>query len=171
MTKHFLSRPGELNGVNASRRDFLLSAPLVLGAFSSARASLIEASSLRFFVIGDWGRSGHAYQRNVAWAMGVHAATFQPKFVISTGDNFYDFGVWSPDGWPWSASFEDIRERAARLRVRHRRNGTSSSEMLGINPKSTVANMMRRGPLLRSKSGRTARACNSSTAEPGYATT
>jgi hypothetical protein len=44
--------------------------------------------------IGDWGREGNENQRRAAALMARVAACMPPKFVISTGDNFY------PRGWP-----------------------------------------------------------------------
>jgi hypothetical protein len=39
--------------------------------------------------VGDWGREGNANQRRAADLMARVAACMPPKFVISTGDNFY----------------------------------------------------------------------------------
>ena len=48
---------------------------------------------VRFLVLGDWGRRGADNQSAVAAAMAATAATQQPLFVLSTGDNFYDAGL------------------------------------------------------------------------------
>jgi len=39
--------------------------------------------------IGDWGRQGTLNQTEVGELMGELAVKRAPKFVISTGDNFY----------------------------------------------------------------------------------
>lgn len=42
--------------------------------------------------MGDFGRYGQFYQKEVASQMGT-AATLDSKFVITVGDNFYPNGV------------------------------------------------------------------------------
>lgn len=61
-----------------------------------------------FLVIGDWGRNGHFYQRDVARWMDIAAYTLDPEFVATTGDNFYDNGVASVEDPYWQTSFEAI---------------------------------------------------------------
>ena len=62
----------------------------------------------RFLVIGDWGRDGTWNQSVVADMMAKKAATFNPDFIISTGDNFYESGLTSPDDPQFDTSFRDI---------------------------------------------------------------
>lgn len=64
--------------------------------------------SLQFFVLGDWGRNGHFYQRDVAKWMDVAAYQMDPDFITTTGDNFYDNGVASVSDPYWQTSFEQI---------------------------------------------------------------
>jgi tartrate-resistant acid phosphatase type 5 len=45
-----------------------------------------------FLVLGDWG-SGTRHQMNIAERMNEKAARDGAKFVLTLGDNFYDFGV------------------------------------------------------------------------------
>lgn len=66
------------------------------------------ASALHFLVIGDWGQRGSATQRSVAGAMAETANAAQPRFIISTGDNFYPSGVKGPDDSAWQTSFESV---------------------------------------------------------------
>ena len=40
--------------------------------------------------MGDWGRNGGLNQTAVANAMALKAEAFNPEFVISVGDNFYE---------------------------------------------------------------------------------
>ena len=68
----------------------------------------IQAKSLRFLVLGDWGRDGDYHQREVAKVMGDVADTMAIDFVISTGDNFYNSGVMSVEDQQWLTSFENI---------------------------------------------------------------
>jgi 3',5'-cyclic AMP phosphodiesterase CpdA len=63
---------------------------------------------LKFFVIGDWGRLGSPNQMVVANQMNTWARNNQPKFIISTGDNFYYYGVSSTDDVHWMDSFEKV---------------------------------------------------------------
>ena len=50
-----------------------------------------------FLVIGDWGDSFYwetpSPQKAVAAAMNDWAATHNPRFILTTGDNFYPDGV------------------------------------------------------------------------------
>lgn len=63
---------------------------------------------LNFIVMGDWGRNGENYQKEVAASMGKAAHDMDARFVITTGDNFYPYGVQSPQDYHWISSFETI---------------------------------------------------------------
>lgn len=65
-------------------------------------------NSLNFLVLGDWGRNGEYFQKDVALQMSKAAATIDSQFVISVGDNFYPIGVQSTQDSQWKTSFEDI---------------------------------------------------------------
>lgn len=65
-------------------------------------------TSLNFLLMGDFGRYGQFYQKEVAIQMGKAAATIDSEFVISVGDNFYPNGVQSTSDYSWIASFENI---------------------------------------------------------------
>jgi acid phosphatase len=71
-------------------------------------------SVLRYFVIGDWGSIYNttpvyaASQKAVASQMALFAQQFQPSFVISVGDNFYDYGVNSTEDPYWQHDFVDV---------------------------------------------------------------
>lgn len=62
----------------------------------------------RFLVLGDWGREGDYNQTVVADAMARKAAVMRPDFVVSTGDNFYEWGLTSVDDPAFDISFRDI---------------------------------------------------------------
>lgn len=64
--------------------------------------------SLNFLVMGDFGRNGEYYQKEVASQMAKAAATIGSEFVITVGDNFYPKGVQSIQDPHWKTSFEDI---------------------------------------------------------------
>lgn len=64
--------------------------------------------SLNFIVMGDWGRNGENYQKEVAAGMGKAAKDLNASFVVATGDNFYPYGVQSTQDHHWIASFENI---------------------------------------------------------------
>lgn len=66
------------------------------------------ANSLNFLVLGDWGRNGHYFQRQVAQVMDVAMAQLDGEFVTTTGDNFYSNGIASVNDPYWRTSFEDI---------------------------------------------------------------
>ncbi|MCX7874877.1 MAG: tartrate-resistant acid phosphatase type 5 family protein [Melioribacteraceae bacterium] len=69
---------------------------------------LAPKNTFNFFVIGDWGRAGHFLQKETAVAMDNAAAKINPMFIISTGDNFYEYGVASVDDPQWWYSFENV---------------------------------------------------------------
>jgi tartrate-resistant acid phosphatase type 5 len=73
--------------------------------------------ALNFVVIGDWGRNGENFQKEVATAMGRAAHDLPAQFVITTGDNFYPYGVKSTADYHWVSSFESIY-RAQSLHVK-----------------------------------------------------
>ncbi|GGD17787.1 metallophosphoesterase [Flavobacterium orientale] len=68
----------------------------------------ILEDSENFLVLGDFGRHGDYYQKDVATQMTKAAATLDSDFVISVGDNFYPNGVQSTQDLQWTASFESI---------------------------------------------------------------
>lgn len=65
-------------------------------------------NALHFIVMGDWGRNGENYQKEVAAGMGKAAHDLHASFVIATGDNFYPYGVASTQDYHWISSFETI---------------------------------------------------------------
>jgi acid phosphatase len=66
------------------------------------------AGALEFLAIGDWGRDGDRGQAQVATAMAAWAEAHPLRFVVSTGDNFYEDGVTSVTDPKWKSSFEDV---------------------------------------------------------------
>lgn len=87
-----------------TRRSFIISA----SSFAFAPLASAQTASLRFLVLGDWGRPDAPAQRDVACAMGRIASDTQTDFVISTGDNFYRHGVRSVDDPQWRDTFENV---------------------------------------------------------------
>ena len=77
-------------------------------ADKTGRLSLKNENSINFLLLGDWGRSGSFYQKNVANQMRVAADKRPVDFVFSMGDNFYPAGVSSTDDEGWRESFEDV---------------------------------------------------------------
>lgn len=67
-----------------------------------------DPSPLRFYVIGDWGRMGIPNQKVVAFQMNEWTKRENPKFIISTGDNFYYNGVTDTNDPHWQESFEKV---------------------------------------------------------------
>jgi hypothetical protein len=76
-----------------------------------------QPGSTNFLVLGDWGRNGENYQNEVALGMAKAAHDLQADFIVSTGDNFYPYGVQSTQDYHWIASFENIY-KAQSLHVR-----------------------------------------------------
>jgi acid phosphatase len=100
-----------------SRRSFLKSLVVAGAAVKSAVARAADAPAapspevLRFFVVGDWGRRGNGVQQATAAAMAAEARTAPPRFIVSTGDNFYESGVESVTDSHWSESFHKVYDR------------------------------------------------------------
>jgi tartrate-resistant acid phosphatase type 5 len=78
----------------------LLSAPLY--------ADAPPAGALNFALIGDWGRRGRPDQVQVAQQMALACKNAAASFVVSVGDNFYDFGVASLEDPHWHQTFENV---------------------------------------------------------------
>lgn len=92
-----------------TRRELIATAPLLLGAAALPRpVTAVGNNGLRLFVIGDWGKDGRLYQRHVAGWMNQQALQSGCDLIVSTGDNFYDFGVSSSHDPQWRTSYEDI---------------------------------------------------------------
>lgn len=97
-----------------TRREVAAAVPLVLAAPTLLRAQplLDKVPALdkvwRFLVVGDWGRDGREDQRRTALAMEQVARENRTEFVISTGDNFYHWGVWSDTDYRWNTCFENV---------------------------------------------------------------
>ncbi|KAL0355009.1 UNVERIFIED_CONTAM: Purple acid phosphatase 17 [Sesamum radiatum] len=64
--------------------------------------------TLRFLVVGDWGRKGDFNQSRVAFQMGRIGEELDIDFVVSTGDNFYDNGLEGEDDPNFLDSFSNI---------------------------------------------------------------
>ena len=64
--------------------------------------------SFNFLVLGDFGRVGDYYQKNVARELGHASVVLEANFVLSVGDNFYPDGVQSTQDYHWIASYESI---------------------------------------------------------------
>jgi len=67
-----------------------------------------DHSSLQFIVMGDWGMQGAPAQMLVAKQMDILAATTKIDFIVTTGDNFYPFGVKTVDDPLWGKNFEAV---------------------------------------------------------------
>lgn len=68
----------------------------------------IPDSALNFLVVGDWGRCGEYFQKEVAEQMSFASISGEADFIVSTGDNFYPNGVASIDDPLWDKSYENV---------------------------------------------------------------
>lgn len=92
-----------------TRRELIAAAPLVLGAAAlPAPVAALGERRLKIMVLGDWGRNGGHYQRQVAAWMNHRAHNLGCDLIVTTGDNFYDYGVSSSHDSQWRTSYEDI---------------------------------------------------------------
>src|SRR5690625_6400908 len=64
--------------------------------------------SFSFIVLGDFGRVGDYYQKDVAREMGHATIAVSAEFILSLGDNFKPNGVQSTQDYHWISSFESI---------------------------------------------------------------
>lgn len=96
---------------------------ILLAAKSFSQAPLVEnlgykggsikgikkiSPAIHFIAMGDWGRNGENYQKEVAAGMGKAAHDLDAGFIVATGDNFYPYGVQSTRDYHWISSFEQI---------------------------------------------------------------
>ena len=81
---------------------------LALLLLSASTAGAQQAPSTQFIVLGDWGMQGNAAQTKVAQQLEQMAATNPIEFIVTTGDNFYPFGVKSAGDPLWRKNFEDV---------------------------------------------------------------
>lgn len=65
-------------------------------------------NSFNFIVVGDFGRVGNYYQKDVAREMGHATMVLDANFIISVGDNFYPNGIESTQDYHWISSFESV---------------------------------------------------------------
>jgi tartrate-resistant acid phosphatase type 5 len=105
--------------INTTRRQLISSTSLLISAAAISPRALAQdvKPELNFLVVGDWGRDGKMYQRQVAVQMDRAASLMRSRFVVSTGDNFYTLGVRSLDDSKWGTSFEDIYYRYPSLQT------------------------------------------------------
>lgn len=68
----------------------------------------LDADSISFIVMGDWGKYGGDSQKPVADQMDIYSRKFHAQFIVTTGDNFYPAGVSSISDPHWQSSFENI---------------------------------------------------------------
>lgn len=66
------------------------------------------AGALEFAVVGDWGRGGDYYQRELAAQLAKAVTGINAAFILSTGDNIYPDGVASVQDPLWNLSFEQV---------------------------------------------------------------
>ena len=68
----------------------------------------LKKDPLVFFVLGDWGRRGSPSQKVVAFQLNEWVKKMHPKFILATGDNFYEEGVVDVNDSHWKQSFEEV---------------------------------------------------------------
>ncbi|MEC4115177.1 metallophosphoesterase [Myroides pelagicus] len=88
-------------------------APLVKEKENGYKGQSIEGlvyqpESFSFLAIGDFGRVGNYYQKEVARELGHAMVSLDGEFVVSVGDNFYPNGVASTQDYHWISSYESI---------------------------------------------------------------
>jgi hypothetical protein len=89
----------------------LLISLLLTAVLSCAQQTIpsgTSKNSLDFIVIGDWGMQGNADQIQIAQQMDRLAAAHAIDFIVTTGDNFYPFGVKTVDDPHWEKTYETV---------------------------------------------------------------
>lgn len=76
------------------------------GGFIKDQVSVDNA--LEFAVIGDFGRGGEYFQKDVAATLAQAVTGIDAAFIIATGDNIYPEGVASVQDPLWNLSFENV---------------------------------------------------------------
>ena len=64
--------------------------------------------ALQFAVVGDWGRGGLYYGKDVAEQLAKAVTGIGADFIVSTGDNIYPRGVASVNDPLWNLAFENV---------------------------------------------------------------
>ncbi|WP_129718059.1 metallophosphoesterase [Pedobacter sp. SYP-B3415] len=64
--------------------------------------------ALEFAVLGDFGRGGEYFQKDIAATLAKAVTGINASFIISTGDNIYPDGVQSVQDPLWTLSFENV---------------------------------------------------------------
>ncbi|MBV7530255.1 tartrate-resistant acid phosphatase type 5 family protein [Chitinophaga sp. sic0106] len=72
------------------------------------REQVSRDNALEFAVIGDFGRGGEYFQKDVAATLAQAVTGINAAFIVATGDNIYPDGVASPQDPLWRMSFEDV---------------------------------------------------------------
>lgn len=90
------------------RRGFIRSGSAAIATALTSRPVFAQAvQPLTFLVIGDWGRHGNADQLRTA-KVANELASEGSAFTLTTGDNFYVFGVRSTTSPHWQDSYEKV---------------------------------------------------------------
>lgn len=76
--------------------------------YSSNTLSRNDTSSLHVFFISDWGFSGSADQRSVAFEMSQMSKLLRLDFIMTCGDNFQIAGVDSVNDPLWKVNYEQV---------------------------------------------------------------
>jgi len=76
------------------------------GGFIKGQTS--RDNALEFAVIGDFGRGGEYFQKDVAATLAQAVTGINASFIVATGDNIYPDGVASTQDPLWRLSFEDV---------------------------------------------------------------
>jgi tartrate-resistant acid phosphatase type 5 len=94
---------------------FLVFLILYIGTFSAVLLEirkelvfLVNASSVSFAAVGDWGYQGQHRGEEVADAMATWCAWVDCDFYVSTGDNFYPDGVHNANDSHFRESFMEV---------------------------------------------------------------
>ena len=74
--------------------------------------SLINSTDIRFLAVGDWGSDSERQQED-ANAIGQWCDENRCDFIISTGDNFYDNGVYSADDERFETTWRKVYNHPA----------------------------------------------------------
>ena len=97
---------------------------------------VVDTKAVNFIVMGDWGRRGGGFQKEVAVQMGKTAKEEGVDFIITAGDNFYPSGVISEYDSVWKYSFESIYTAASLQRDWYPVLGNHD---YGLNPDAEIA--------------------------------
>jgi len=91
-----------------------MTARLIVRIFCGAALCILGIAGLKVLTIGDWGddnQNGIIRQERLSVTMSDWCGTHGCDFIVSTGDNFYNDGVFSPQDARFNTSWRHVYDK------------------------------------------------------------